>query len=556
MLVDGTWRLVDVLWGACADKDPGDGRGRFSCDERFFLTDPKDLIFTHFAETPKWQLLDSPRHIDTFQESACLKNRFFEFGMQVLSNPLCEIEAQDGEVEILFGIKPKHGSEQRFNCYISHFDRPETKRYLSKGSNTSVPIFIHKMTESSIAIRIRFPESGIYRVEIVGKQLTKGSIYKDYDWVAIYKVIAENPADRGFPKMEAIGWGPGTEIANIGLAPFNYTSGVIVAKNIQTKIRFKITDTTQVQNMKFFFKMASTYDNEFNVNAVSDKFEVEGNIMTFFVEAPPFGEYTLKMFARNVRGSNVPLKDRREMNVCNYLLISDIQQREVPLGILTEKTEIEDTPELPRKLTQHAQHAQLPKPQEDMPVMERPAEVAESIISASNVVMDSNSRPTSSLPNTPEPTEPAHAQSSSKSPDPQPPPQPPPAPSPVATFSKEPTTADKKDSQSAAQEKAGPKNDAGFEEIPTIPLNVVRPVEPSAESKRAEKAEKRELKAVSSNKVVPLNSKGVVDESIVLVPADDKPKRPSTSVRRNSKRDDTKYYTALAKVRGEEISSV
>ncbi|WAR14670.1 HIL-like protein [Mya arenaria] len=525
VLVDGTWRLVDALWGACGDKDPGDGRGRFSCDERFFFTDPKDLMYTHFAATPKWQLLDSPRHIDSFEESVCLKNRFFDFGMQVLSHPLCEIQAEDGEVELIFGIKPKQGPDQRFNCYISHFDRPESKRYLTKGSNTSVPIFIHRLTESSVSIRVRFPESGIYRMEIVGKQVTNGSLYKDYDWIAIYKVIVEEPADRGFPKMDPIGWGPGSEIAKVGLAPFNYTSGIIVAKNIQTKIRFKIVDTNHVQNMKFFFRMASTYDNDFNVNALSDKFEVDVNIMTFLVEAPPFGEYTLKMFARNVRGSNVPMDQRRECNVCNYLLISDIQQKEVPLGILTEKTEIEDTPELPRKLVQAETRR---PPVEPIPSTEKPPEIAESIVSTSNVLMESSSQPTTSLRNSPELNE---YPVDNKTPEP---------PEPVTNVTISPRKSP------TAQNFV--RVDADLQEIPEIPLNVVLPVQPEIVARRP--SEKREMKAVSSNKVVPMKSVGAQDDSIVLVP-DDKPKRPGSSIRRTASRDDTKYFTALAKVRGD-----
>ncbi|XP_045163475.2 hillarin-like [Mercenaria mercenaria] len=508
--VEGDWRFVDTLWGACDLRDPGDGRGRFKCDERFFLTDPKDMIFTHFAETPRWQLLDSPRHIDSFEETANLKNRFFELGMQVLSHPLCEIEAQDGEVEVVFGIQPKQVSEQKFNCYISHFDRPETRRYLTNGSNNSVPIFIHKLTDSSISIKVRFPEQGIFRMEIVGKQTNKGSVYKEYDWVAVYKVLVEESANTGFPKMDAVGWGPGKDISKIGLAPFNYTSGVIVAKNTQTKLRFKIVDTNLVQNMKFFFKMASTYDNDFNINSLSDKFEVDLNIMTFFIEAPPFGEYTLKMYARNVRG-NVPLSERREINICNYLLISDVPQRNSPLGILTEKTEIADDP--PERPTQSMKSE---------PLIEKQPEVAESIVSASNVVMDTNSHAPESIRNSPDGID------DTKSPEPIP----------------------RESSAKSQTKQTFVRVDQDLQEIPEIPLNVVMPVQPDKQT-TSKSPDKREMKVVSTNKVVPLKTAGGDDDSIMLVPAEEKAKRPATGVRRTRTRDDTKLYTALAKVRGE-----
>ncbi|XP_060588207.1 hillarin-like isoform X2 [Ruditapes philippinarum] len=509
--IDGEWRFIDALWGACDIRDPGDGRGRFKCDERFFFTDPKELIFTHFAETPQWQLLDSPRHIESFEETVCLKNRFFELGMQVLSHPLCEIEAQDGEVEILFGIQPKQVSEQRFNCYISHFDRPETRRYLSNGSNNSVPIFIHKLTDSSISIKVRFPEQGVFRVEIVGKQTNKGSMYKEYDWIAVYKVLVEQSANVGFPKMDAVGWGPGKDIAKVGLVPFNYTSGVIVAKNSITKLRFKIGDTNIVQNMKFFFKMASTYDNDLSINSVSDKFEIDLNIMTFFLEAPPFGEYTLKMYARNVRG-NIPMSERKETNICNYLLISDVPQRHSPLGVLTEKTEIaEDSLERSTKMTETKQ------------LTEKKPEVAESIVSASNVMMETRSHPSESIRNSPDGID------DLKTPEP---------------IFREPLA------KSEAKQ-IFVRVDKDLQEIPAIPLNVVRPVHPEIQTTNQKSTDKREMKAISTNKVVPLMSGGD-DQSMMLVPVSEKAKRPTTGERRNRTRDDTKYLTALAKVRGEQ----
>ena len=537
--LNGTWRLVDSLWGACDKKDPGDGRGRFQCDETFFLTDPKDLTYTHFAENPRWQLLDSPRNVESFEETACLKNRYFELGMQILSHPLSEIQSQDGEVEILFGLQPKESPEYTFNCYISHFDLPETKRYLTKGSNSSVPVFIHRPTESSISIRVRFPEKGIYRVEIVGKSNLKNSVYKNYDWVAIYKVIVENYADRGYPKMDSIGWGPGKEMAKIGLAPFNYTSGVIVAKNVQTKVRFKIVDTSSVQNMKFYFKMASTYDNDYSVSSVSDKFDVELNIITFYVECPPFGEYTLKMYARNVRG-NVTAEQRRERNICNYLLISDVPVRESPLAVVTERTEIFEEPKFKDK---------PPKEPEVQPTVSSPTKVpAESVISASNVIMDSNSHETDSMRATPSTAIPDEPQATI-------PEEPPPTISEETKPEVPKLDLSSPRIESPKKEKTPPpqsfvKVDGNIQEIPEIPLTEA-PVVRTYDT-RVSPDDKVGMKVVSSDKVVSLkNMSGGDDDSVMLVP--DKPKRPGTGVqnKRTRNRSDTKFYTALAHVRGE-----
>ena len=530
--IEDDWRFIDTLWGSCDTKDPGDGQGRFGCDESFFLADPKDLIYTHYSLVARWQLLETPKSLDGFEELACLKNRFFDLGMTVLSHPLCEIQCPEGEVDVLFGLQPKSGPDQKFNCFISFYDKPETRRHLSKGSSMSVPTFVHRLTESSICLKVRFPERGIFKLEIVGKQVGKNCMFKTYDWVSIYKVYVDMPAERGFPVMDPIGWGPGKDIGHIGLAPFNYTSGIIVAKNVLTKVRFKIVDTVKVQNMKFYFKMISTYNNDYNVNTVSDRFEVDLNIMTFFIEAPPFGEYTLKMYARNVRG-NVSQDMRREMNVCNYLLISDVQQVETPLGILKERTEYpDDPPDIPPPIIPPLNLPESP--------VSKANEGGGSIVSTSNVFMETKSTTTSHKRS----GSPQKAHEEQKQ-----------------VFVKaelEPSKTGKKqefikvDIEAAKQEtkaKGGDSEDTNqrfvtidseFQEIPEIPLDVVKPLE-----KESSKSDKREMKVVSTNKVVPLKRTGGSDDSIKLVPAPEKPKRPGTSKGHGRTRDyDTKFFSA------------
>ena len=483
------------------------------------------MIYTHYSSAARWQLLDTPKSIDGFEELACLKNRFFDLGMTVLSHPLCEIQCPEGEVDVLFGLQPKSGLDQKFNCFISFHDKPESRRQLSRGSSMSVPIFVHRLTESSICLKVRFPERGIFKLEIVGKEVGKKCVYKTYDWVAIYKVYVDMPAERGFPVMDPIGWGPGKEIGNIGLAPFNYTSGIIVAKNVLTKIRFKIVDTAKVQNMKFYFKMMSTYNSDYNVNTVSDRFEVDLNIMTFYIEAPPFGEYTLKMYARNVRG-NVSQDMRKEINLCNYFLISDVQQAETPLGILKERTEYpDDPPDIPPLNLSESPESRV-------------NEGGSSIVSTSNVLMETKAKPSNKRQGTPE-------QVTDE----------------IKVFVKAelelPQTGKKQEfvkiDAEQLKQTLDPKEkdikkqkfvkiDTDFQEIPEIPLDIVKAVEP-----QEDKTERRELKVVSTNKVVPLKASGGDDDSIKLVPAKTKPPRPGTSKGGRTRQNDTNFFAAKKK---------
>ena len=57
--VDGRWILLDTTWGAGAVSRESRSFVRLF-QEHYFQTDPKEMIFAHLPEDPKWQLLDKP----------------------------------------------------------------------------------------------------------------------------------------------------------------------------------------------------------------------------------------------------------------------------------------------------------------------------------------------------------------------------------------------------------------------------------------------------------------------------------------------------------------
>ena len=55
--VDGSWFLVDCHWATRHD-DSADVKCVY--DDFYFLTDPTEMIYSHFPEDADWQLLQSP----------------------------------------------------------------------------------------------------------------------------------------------------------------------------------------------------------------------------------------------------------------------------------------------------------------------------------------------------------------------------------------------------------------------------------------------------------------------------------------------------------------
>jgi len=60
--IDGSWFLLDCHWATRHD-DSTDVKHDY--DDFFFLTDPAEIIFSHFPEDAAWQLLPSPWTVGT-----------------------------------------------------------------------------------------------------------------------------------------------------------------------------------------------------------------------------------------------------------------------------------------------------------------------------------------------------------------------------------------------------------------------------------------------------------------------------------------------------------
>ena len=218
----------------------------YTCDENFFLTDPLQIVYTHFPEDENWQLLDDKKTVSDFETMVFLKDRFFNLEMRVLSHTECNAYAEDGEIDILFGLHPEKSVNHTFLCVATVFtDKSTTKTKPVQLPDTNVQLdFIHRANDNVLSVKVRFPEVGVYKLEIVGKDINIVAPDYDYDWVAIYKVHVDSIPEKQtfFPVVEEAGWGPGKTLADIGLAALSHPSGEINMKPGPVDIKFKIID--------------------------------------------------------------------------------------------------------------------------------------------------------------------------------------------------------------------------------------------------------------------------------------------------------------------------
>lgn len=284
VLVDDEWRLVDPFWGIAVS--PNEHDLSQTTDWFYLFPNPEELKYSHLPDTPVWQLLHNPISKKQFEEQACLKQRFFEMEMGIISHSHAHIVNSTGEVEILLQLNANKADEQEFRCIVKSLTECQKWKEVELPFEDVQPDFIHKHTDENetpdeeeveaalrvvpsrqdtvdatshlaLSAKVRFPEKGQYQLEIVGKSGNKHNSLKwmhDYDWVAVYYVFAQwVPAhSKFFPRMKKIGWGPNKYLKECGLEALSHKNGQINCMVGQSmNIKFKVLGPTRNVALKF-----------------------------------------------------------------------------------------------------------------------------------------------------------------------------------------------------------------------------------------------------------------------------------------------------------------
>ena len=321
VLVDNNWRLVNAFWGACAVGADSDSElTMYRLDENFFMADPDQMAYTHYPEEPKWQLLEPTMSMFIFEKRAFLKERFFEMDMRVLSHSNCEIKVQNGEEEILFGMNPARAANLEFMCLI-YMKEEKDYRILYDDENRYQHDFLYRPNEDSLAVKIRFPKKGTYRVEIVGRDNTIIDENYDYDWIAIYKATVVNGCKKyaAFPKAADAGWGNSPVLEQIGLSSANYEQrrAILTAEEGMCTIAYDIK-RPEAEDLMLSYKMINVNSGLEDVTMESDDFMREDGKFQVHINIPPGDEGAFCLFAQ----VDDPEYGSIERNLCNYLIIS------------------------------------------------------------------------------------------------------------------------------------------------------------------------------------------------------------------------------------------
>ena len=332
VLVDGEWRLLDVLWASCAlvrrrvagwalidvdgerlagdQEDDSPGEKRYHNNEFFFLTDPDQFVCTHLPNDPAWQLLPNPVSVKQFETFFYVRERFFDLGLTMVadSQRSCVVKTTDGEVTISFGLPTSLVARAQFR-YLLFRDHEEDARGESEVAPSKASVFFHQ-SDKRIRYICRMQEVGRYRMDIFGRQTDR---HARMDLVCSYIIVCESTTDRRLPADSDIGWGPGPTLEEAGLVAVTHDSSIIYTDSSEvTMVLLKTTDKQLV------FWHCLKHDTLDEATLVSRAIlRMRGDEVTMTLRLPMPGEYAYMLFVGNHDSSG------DLANVCNYLIRFD-----------------------------------------------------------------------------------------------------------------------------------------------------------------------------------------------------------------------------------------
>ena len=322
-MINQEWRLVDPYWcsssvtglgsagwslvahdvgGEASTSEEEEERVIYMLDEDYFLTNPEELIYSHFPRDGEaWQFLARPVTFREFVDLAYLKPTFFKLDLRLLEHRKCVLYAPEGAIEIKIGIPPNARREFRYQLWMSNRQEVENvkiERYC-----------LMEQKDDTLICRIRFPVDGKFKHKLFGKNAEIGHDYDSFGMLCAFIIHCEKPAEdaKALPENTRQEWGPGKDLADAGLVPVTHQDAVIEADQGAVQVRFQSTKPVELRHT---LHSDNKTKEDLQGNVVH---YVENDEVVFNVQLPEDGDYALNIYNKD---------DGHEKSLCSYVVNS------------------------------------------------------------------------------------------------------------------------------------------------------------------------------------------------------------------------------------------
>nr|XP_026693620.1 hillarin [Ciona intestinalis]XP_026693621.1 hillarin [Ciona intestinalis] len=327
VLVDGQWRLIDTHWGArhVTEDDEiasNNWRTEYKYEEHYFLTDPDQLIATHFPDEPEWQLLPKVYSLTDFESTAKLWPLFYKLKLSLLSHGGGVVSTDNrGFVRIKLGVPSFARSEAKFKVEL----RTRNRQKEINGISLQQYIFHYSLANEEV-VEAYVPTPGTFLLKIFGlsKKYSEDNLFTN---CCLYQINCD-VVKRGnydvtppFPKVTSY-YGPGLLSQQCGIETLSHNGPIVdcdVSGVAEVVVRLPSNgDVTFTQDLHDATSANPLPDHSFH------SIHVNGGWceVTFLALPPSNGCYTLTLY---ISTNN----DGKYSSFCHYLVNSKVARGEV-----------------------------------------------------------------------------------------------------------------------------------------------------------------------------------------------------------------------------------
>lgn len=332
VLVDNTWRLLDINWSSkyvSGERhedwklidDPVDDEAAqttrraefYQHDETYFLTSPEVLVYSHLPDDERWQLLARPVTRQEFVSMAHLSGHFFRYGLRLASHRQCEVWAKNGEVTIKLGLPS--GAKYKFAYRLWVSTRDKRKMAMYKDTALKRYVFMYH-ANGLLQCKIQFPVHGKFKLELSCLDRATTPAEQHYTLVCAYiiNVYQAKKDVKPLPENNRDEWGPGCDLDDVGINPVSHTDGAAQMDDAG-EIAMAFVARKDIEFLPTLHSNGRTKEQMHDYMC----YGIENGRIAINAKAPEAGQYALNLYARQ-RGA---ADDSGSMpNVCSYLLFA------------------------------------------------------------------------------------------------------------------------------------------------------------------------------------------------------------------------------------------
>lgn len=313
--IHGHYRLIDCHWASrrIVGKK-GQENIRYELDDYYFLVDPRQLIYTHYPEEERWQMLKKPYSLSDYEDLPPVKSLFFRYNLQLNTHQHAVIKCKD-EFRLELNYQRYVGPGLDFTFSLQTEDGKEAVDGVKLSRYG-----LHEVTADQFALfYLRAPSAkDAYRLTIFAREARpdNAAAGKTYSAVVEYKIACDlKAAMKPFPSCLAASWGLSVTAAKAaGIVPSpSLLPAILNTSNGECQVSFAIT-----RPLLFACHLKGGPKEAELPGAALCRVFGDSSAAVFSVSAPGKGEYGLEIFV------NDPSCDGKTLrHLCQYLVACD-----------------------------------------------------------------------------------------------------------------------------------------------------------------------------------------------------------------------------------------